>query len=141
MVDKKDNLQIKRIYKEPSLDDGFRVLVDRLWPRGVKKERANIDLWLKEVAPSPELRKWFCHKEERFPEFRKHYLEELQTDPLHQAQVEILQQKLKEGRVTLLYAAKDEKHNHAIVLYEFLQSTLSNQSHIKSDSKTLRNQQ
>lgn len=96
------------------------MLIDRLWPRGISKEYANIDLWMKEIAPSPDLRKWFAHNPLHFPRFRKEYVKELQEDPVHQEQVEILQQKLIENPVTLLYAAKDEKHNHAVVLYEFL---------------------
>lgn len=114
------NLKMKRIYEAPELDDSFRVLVDRLWPRGVKKEAAKVDLWMKEIAPSPELRKWFCHDPELFPQFREYYLNELEEDPLHKEQVEILKQKVMEEPVTLLYAAKDLVHNHAIVLYEFL---------------------
>lgn len=116
----KQYLQIKRVYESPSPDDGFRVLIDRLWPRGVSKEHANIDLWMKDIAPNPELRKWFAHNPLNFPLFREEYIKELQEDPVHQEQVEILQQKLTENLVTLLYAAKDEKHNHAVVLYEFL---------------------
>ncbi len=114
------NFKMKRIYEAHEPDDGFRVLVDRLWPRGVKKEAAKVDLWMKEIAPSPELRKWFCHDPELFPQFREYYLNELKEDPLHKERVEFLKQKVMEGPVTLLYAAKDQVHNHAIVLYQFL---------------------
>lgn len=116
----KHKLQLKRIYEAATPDDGCRVLIDRLWPRGISKEKANIHLWLKEAAPSPELRKSFCHIPERFPNFKEQYVRELQTDPLHKEQLEIIQQKLNESTVTLLYAAKDEKYNHAIVLYDYL---------------------
>lgn len=111
---------MKRIYEPPTTNDGLRVLIDRLWPRGIAKEKAKVDLWLKEIAPSPELRKWFSHNPERFSQFREHYLKELQEDPVHKEQVEILQQKMTERPVTLLYAAKDCVHNHAVILYEFL---------------------
>lgn len=116
----KQNFKIKRIYETPAPEDGYRVLIDRLWPRGIKKEQAKVDLWMKEIAPSQELRKWFCHDPELFPQFREYYLNELTEDPLHKEQVEILKQKLMEEPVTLMYAAKDQVHNHAIVLYEFL---------------------
>lgn len=111
-------INIKRIYDEPADGDGQRILVDRLWPRGVSKERAAIDLWLKEIAPSPELRVWFNHQPERFAEFRQKYLDELAENPA----VTTLQTKQTEGgNVTLLYAAKDPKINHAAVLKEYLE--------------------
>lgn len=122
MVILKNNFQLKRIYEIPMLDDGSRILIDRLWPRGVAKEKAKVDLWLKEVAPSPELRKWFCHDPERFQDFREYYVKELQDDPVHQEQIKLLEQKLTESPVTLLYAAKDPVHNHAVVLHEFLKN-------------------
>jgi len=110
-------VQIKRIYEPPSKEDGFRLLVDRLWPRGVSKERAALNGWMKDISPSPELRKWFCHKEEHFKEFKTHYLAELRHNPA----VQELQTILKEHKtVTLLYGARDPKINHAIVLLEFL---------------------
>ena len=108
---------IKRIYDEPSTKDGYRVLVDRLWPRGVSKERAQVDTWLKEVAPSPELRTWFAHDPERFKEFSIRYEKELRTNPA----VKQLRDSLKEHtNVTLLYGARDPKVNHATVLMKYL---------------------
>lgn len=110
-------IKIKRIYESPSVEDGLRILVDRLWPRGVKKEQAHIDYWYKEITPSNDLRKWFAHKEENFEKFSELYREELRS------QEEILEQIKKwsaEKPVTLIYAAKDPKINHAIVLKKVL---------------------
>ncbi|MDQ1059085.1 uncharacterized protein YeaO (DUF488 family) [Arthrobacter globiformis] len=108
---------IKRIYEEPADDDGFRVLVDRLWPRGVSKERAQLELWLKEVAPSPPLRQEFAHMQERFEDFRVRYEDELAGNP---AVDQLLELAAKHRKVTLLYAARDPEVNHARVLLEFL---------------------
>ncbi len=110
-------LQIKRIYDEPATTDGMRVLVDRLWPRGMTKQRAAADVWLKDVAPSPELRAWFGHRPERFAEFAARYTEELQANP---AVDELRRLVAQSPRCTLLYAAKDARINHAVVLREFL---------------------
>jgi len=114
----KTELRMKRVYVEPSEDDGRRILVDRLWPRGLAKEKAKVDLWLKDVAPSNELRKWFGHDPQRWPEFKRRYAEELRTlgEPLA-----LLRQEAKHGAVTLLYGARDEEHNEAVVLLELLQ--------------------
>lgn len=112
------NIQIKRIYDEPADEDGYRVLVDRLWPRGVSKEDAQLDEWMKEITPSPELRKWFNHEPDKFEEFKKRYEHELASK--HKP-VEKLLDIAENHKVTLLYAAKDETHNHAIVLKEFLE--------------------
>jgi uncharacterized protein YeaO (DUF488 family) len=111
-------IHLKRAYEEPSKTDGLRVLVERLWPRGLTKERAAVDLWLKEVAPSPELRKWFGHDPARWEGFQERYRRELgeKADA-----VRLLKQKAKEGPVTLVYAARDEEHNGALVLKRFLQ--------------------
>jgi uncharacterized protein YeaO (DUF488 family) len=111
-------LHIKRVYAEPSEDDGRRILVDRLWPRGLTKEKAKVDLWLKEIAPSNELRKWFGHDPKRWLEFKRRYLEELKTlsGPLA-----LLRQEASRGTITLLYGARDEEHNEAVVLLELLQ--------------------
>lgn len=106
-------IKIKRIYEAPSKDDGFRVLVDRLWPRGVSKEKAKIDLWLKDIAPSDTLRKWFGHKEERWGEFKNRYLKELKDKKELVEQIKVMN---KKDTVTLLYAAKDEARNNAIIL-------------------------
>ena len=112
-------IQIKRIYEPKEDGDGFRVLVDRLWPRGLSKLKAALDLWNKAVAPSPELRQWFNHEEEKWPEFRRRYLEELKRNPeaLESLWNEIKDQKI----VTLLYGARDEAHNQAVLLKEFLE--------------------
>lgn len=115
-------IHLKRIYDAPSPDDGFRVLVDRLWPRGVSKERARIDLWLKEVAPSDALRKAFCHEVSRWEEFRKGYRAELEANP---AAVQVLLDAARGGTVTLLFGAKDEEHNQAVVLAEYVNERLS----------------
>ena len=110
-------IQVKRIYDLPSEDDGFRILVDRLWPRGVKREDARIDLWAKQVAPTSELRKWFGHDPKKFDEFKTRYVEELQANS---ASVSSIFDSTKEQPITLLYAARDPTCNHAIVLRSFL---------------------
>jgi uncharacterized protein YeaO (DUF488 family) len=115
-------LKIKRIYDPTTKADGCRVLVDRLWPRGVTKEQAAIDEWLKDIAPSPELRDWFGHKPDRFEEFRVCYQAEL-ADNAAVPRIEELE--TGDRTVTLLYAAKDLKHNHAVVLKEFLQNHMN----------------
>ena len=109
-------VRLKRAYEDPAKADGQRVLVDRIWPRGVAKTEAKIDVWLKEVAPSTELRKWFGHKPERWAEFRARYRRELKDNPAVQA----LRQIMAEGPVTLVYGAKDSLHNQAVVLAEYL---------------------
>jgi len=110
-------IQLKRAYEEPSPSDGQRILVERLWPRGVTKEKAALDLWLKDIAPSPELRKWFGHDPARWTQFQQKYRKELQNHP---DEVALLRRKAKQGRITLIYAAKDEEHNGALVLKEYL---------------------
>jgi len=114
-------LRIKRIYDTPEASDGWRVLVDRLWPRGVSKEEAALNEWLKDIAPSPELREWFGHDPEKFAEFRAKYRHEL----AHSSAVEAILQHTKEGAVTLLYAAKDPKINHAVVLQKYIEDQLN----------------
>ena len=108
---------IKRVYEKPSRRDGLRVLVDRLWPRGLSKEVPKVDLWMKELAPSTDLRKWFAHDVKRWPEFRRRYAKELEQNALLVAELEALAQK---GKVTLLFGAKDEAHNQAVALAAFL---------------------
>ena len=108
-------IKIKRVYEEPTTSDGRRVLVDRLWPRGVTKADAALDEWNKEVAPSSGLREWFGHKPEKFELFRERYLDELEDNDAARQ----LQQAT--GTITLIYAAKDPEHNHALVLKEFLE--------------------
>ncbi|KRE66772.1 MarR family transcriptional regulator [Arthrobacter sp. Soil736] len=116
------SFRIKRIYDDPADDDGCRVLVDRLWPRGVTKERAGLELWLKDIAPSPPLRQEFAHMQERFADFRAQYEDELENNP---AVEQLLDLAARHKRVTLLYAAKDPEVNHARVPLEFLQDRSS----------------
>jgi len=110
-------IKIKRVYDDASPDDGFRVLVDRLWPRGVKKENAHVDLWLKDVAPSTELREWFGHDPDKWAEFRRRYDAELKD---HRGELDDLKSKAKHGTLTLVYGAKDTEHNNAVVLKDML---------------------
>lgn len=110
-------IRVKRVYEPPSAGDGTRVLVDRLWPRGLSKERAAVHLWLKEVAPSAGLREWFGHDPARWEEFRRLYRLELSGKP---DLLRTLREKEKEGTLTLVYAARDEARNNAIVLKELL---------------------
>ena len=111
-------IQVKRIYEEPYRSDGFRVLVDRLWPRGISKERAALDLWMKTVAPSTELRQWFGHDPKRWKEFVKRYRAELRDHPSELAE---LRSHANKGALTLLFGARDSEHNEAIVLKEALE--------------------
>jgi uncharacterized protein YeaO (DUF488 family) len=110
------SLRIKRVYQRPAPEDGVRILVDRLWPRGLRKEAAALDHWCKDIAPSPELRKWFDHREDRFDEFRTRYRLELKGN----AALADFRKLTKSGKVTLLYAAHDEAVNHAVVLAEYI---------------------
>ena len=109
------NIKIKRVYEPRDKDDGLRILVDRLWPRGLTKEKASVDLWLKDIAPSTDLRKWFGHDPSKWQEFKKRYLKELKGNS---EQVQLLKQEVDKGTVTLVYGAKDEEHNEALVLQE-----------------------
>ncbi|MER7195106.1 DUF488 domain-containing protein [Streptomyces flaveolus] len=109
----------RRVYEEPSPRDGKRVLVDRLWPRGVSKEAAHLDKWLKDVAPSTGLRRWYHHDPERFAEFRRRYVAEL-DDPEHEQAVQELRDLMAHDRVTLLTATKDADHSEAAVLAQWL---------------------
>lgn len=110
-------IRTKRIYDVPSRNDGYRALVDRLWPRGIKKEKAGIDLWLKDAAPSDELRKWFNHEPQKWGDFKKRYFAELEHK---RGILKPIIEKLEEG-VTLLYSAKDREHNNALALKEYLE--------------------
>lgn len=112
-------LKIKRVYDDVSNQDGKRILIDRVWPRGIKKEELKHDEWYKDIAPSTELRKWFDHDEEKWTDFKKKYKKELES---HQDTLEDIRKDADGHNVTLLYAAKDEKHNHAIVLKEVLEN-------------------
>ena len=110
-------IRIKRVYEKRSDADGMRILVDRLWPRGLTKEKAAVDLWLKNIAPSTELRKWFGHDPNKWKEFIKRYRMELKKN---KEQALLLKEQAGHGTVTLLYGAKDEQHNEAIVLKQVL---------------------
>src|SRR5690242_16560937 len=110
---------IKRVYDQPEPGDGTRILVDRLWPRGLSKERAKVDFWLKEVAPSNDLRKWFGHDSEKFSEFRRRYQAELESESGQEALAR-LRDLARQGKVTLLFAAHDTEHNNAVVLRDVL---------------------
>jgi uncharacterized protein YeaO (DUF488 family) len=111
-------IQLKRAYDQPSKSDGTRILVDRLWPRGVTKAKARIDLWPKEIAPSPELRKWFHREGADWKEFRRRYLAELKN---HRDEIELLRSKIRQGPVTLVFSARDSEQNHAVILKEILE--------------------
>ena len=113
------DIAVKRIYEAPAIADGQRVLVDRIWPRGVRKEDAALTLWLKEIAPSDELRKWFGHEPGRRAEFQERYRAELEGNGEAVAQLRGL---LRDGKVTLLYGAHDEAHNNAVALAGFLEA-------------------
>jgi uncharacterized protein YeaO (DUF488 family) len=110
-------IKIKRIYAPPAEDDGFRILVDRLWPRGLTKEKAKVDLWLKEIAPSDQLRKWYAHDPKKWGEFRKKYFMELD---LKKELANQIIQKTKKQDVTLLYSSKEENINNAVALKEYI---------------------
>ncbi|MGB6452494.1 MAG: DUF488 domain-containing protein [Steroidobacteraceae bacterium] len=112
-------IRLKRVYGPPSPDDGLRILVDRLWPRGLTKDAARIDLWLKDIAPSAALRQWFGHDPARWPEFRKRYRAELAANP--EATASLRGAMKSEKQVTLLFGAKDEERNNAVVLREALE--------------------
>jgi uncharacterized protein YeaO (DUF488 family) len=113
------NVRLKRAYEKPARDDGIRILIDRLWPRGVRKADAELDQWVKEIAPSTALRKWFGHDAARWPEFRRRYAEEIRQHPDELGQLRDLARK---GPVTLVYSAHDELHNDAVVLRKLLLS-------------------
>ncbi|MET3755330.1 uncharacterized protein YeaO (DUF488 family) [Rhizobium binae] len=110
-------MRIKRIYEPKEDKDGTRILVDRLWPRGLKKQGAAVDAWLKDIAPSPALRRWFGHDPAKWSEFQRRYREELKKNS---SAVEELERRIGHSDATLLYAAKDQAHNHAIVLQRFI---------------------
>jgi uncharacterized protein YeaO (DUF488 family) len=111
-------VQIKRVYDEPRAADGTRILIDRLWPRGVSKAKAKVDLWLKDIAPSTPLRQWFGHDPGKWEEFKKRYKAELDHSSEAVAQ---LREYMAKGTVTLVYGAKDQEHNDAVVLQEYVE--------------------
>lgn len=114
-------IKLKRIYERPEVTDGLRILVDRLWPRGVRRSTANVDIWIKEVGPSDELRKWFAHEQKKFPQFKKRYLKELQENRAFEKLFDLV---LTNDTVTLLFSASDVEHNNAVVLWGALQVAL-----------------
>ncbi len=113
------DIYVKRVYETPQQSDGIRILVDRLWPRGLTREKAKIDLWLKTIAPTSALRTWFGHDALKWEEFKKRYHDELKKNA---GVVVLLNNEIKKGKVTLVYGARDEKHNNALVLRDFLLS-------------------
>jgi uncharacterized protein YeaO (DUF488 family) len=115
------DIRLKRAYEPAAPGDGYRVLIDRLWPRGVSRQRAQLDCWAKELSPSAELRRWFGHEPERFEQFRRSYIEELHDQ---RPRLAALRRKAREGTLTLVYAAQDEQHNDAVVLAEVLRRGL-----------------
>ena len=115
------DVRLRRAYEPASADDGYRVLVDRLWPRGVSKEQAKLDEWDQELAPSSQLRKWFGHEPDRFPEFRRRYIDELRANGPRLRQ---LRRRANSGTLTLVYSAHDREHNDAVVLAEVLRRGL-----------------
>ncbi|MCI0661181.1 MAG: DUF488 family protein [Acidobacteria bacterium] len=115
-------IKLKRAYDPPSKSDGMRILVERLWPRGVTQEKANVQMWLKEIAPSAELRKWYKHDVSKWEEFQRRYRDELAKKGEMIKEIEVLAAK---GPVTLVYAARDESHNSALVLKRFIESRKS----------------
>jgi len=119
MTSQKLSVALKRAYDEPVASDGTRVLVERLWPRGISKERAHIDLWLKQIAPSTELRKWYNHDVQKFQEFRHRYEAELQSDAAQKALTK-LREIAEQGQLTLILAARDVEHSSAAILRELL---------------------
>jgi uncharacterized protein YeaO (DUF488 family) len=110
---------VRRVYDPPQEEDGLRVLVDRLWPRGLSKDAARVDLWLKDIAPSDALRKWYGHDPSRWDEFRRRYFSELEA---HRERLEELKERARRGRVTLLFGARDEERNNAVALRQYLES-------------------
>lgn len=111
-------MQVKRVYEAPAKSDGYRVLVDRVWPRGVKKEQLGVDAWLKQLAPSTSLRKWFEHDPAKWHEFKRRYFRELSE---HHEDIRELREKARKGQVTLVFAAKETEFNNAVALKEYLQ--------------------
>jgi uncharacterized protein YeaO (DUF488 family) len=130
-----DMIRLKRVYSAPSGRDGLRVLVDRVWPRGVRKERARIALWLKETAPSVPLRKWFGHDPAKWKEFRRRYRRELKASSQGEMLIDLARQ-ARRRTVTLLYGAVDEQHNQAVVLKEWLEQYKAPNKAVRSHRKS-----
>ena len=115
-------IKVKRIYDDKAEDDGVRVLVDRVWPRGISKENANLDEWLKNIGPTKKLREWFNHDADKFEDFKKKYIKELENNDEQNEELKTLEGMVKDARkdVVILFGAKDEKHNQAVVLQSYL---------------------
>lgn len=118
---KRITIRIKRVYDEPEKADGRRILVDRLWARGLSKQKAKVDVWVKEIAPSTELRRWYGHDPNKWAEFKSRYAAELQANP---GQVEGILEEVREGVVTFLYSSKEERLNNAVALKEYIESII-----------------
>lgn len=125
MKGKRITIRIKRVYEEPEESDGCRVLVDRLWARGLSKEKAKVDIWVKEIAPSTELRRWYGHDPEKWPEFKLKYAAELEANP---ARVEELVAEVEAGTVTFLYSSKEDRLNNAVALKEYIESIIQDKT-------------
>jgi uncharacterized protein YeaO (DUF488 family) len=126
------NINLKRVYEKPDPQDGTRVLVDRLWPRGLKKGEAGVDVWIKEIAPSNELRKWYAHERHKWPEFKERYFRELNGN---QEAVQRLAELVSGGRITLLFSTREMELNNAVALKEYLEKSwfLEERSGIRED--------
>lgn len=116
------SIQLKRVYDVPSREDGFRILIDRLWPRGVSKEKAHVEDWIKDIGPSHDLRKWFQHDPDKFVSFKRKYLHELKSGDQREALKKLKQIVRTHDVVTLVFATRETKHNHAVVLKELIDS-------------------
>lgn len=119
-------IKTKRVYEQPDKDDGTRILVDRLWPRGLSKEKAQVDLWLKEIAPGTELRDWFGHDPKKWVQFRRRYFRELTVNT---AALEPIIEAGRHGPVTLMYSSHDMKHNNAVALKDFVEGQIGKTEH------------
>jgi uncharacterized protein YeaO (DUF488 family) len=128
-------VRLKRAYEPPATTDGYRVLIDRLWPRGVTRDKAHLDEWAKELAPTAELRRWFGHDPARFGEFRRRYTEELSA---HEEKLQELRRRARETTVTLVYGARDTEHNDAVVLAELLREETHPTGNVKKGRRARR---
>jgi uncharacterized protein YeaO (DUF488 family) len=129
------DVRLKRAYEPASAEDGYRVLVDRLWPRGISKEQAALDGWEKDLSPSSELRQWFGHEPGRFPGFRRRYIDELRA---RRGRLQELRRRARSGRLTLVYAARDEERNEAVVLAEVIRRGLPGNDRREAEGRSSR---
>ncbi len=125
-------IQAKRIYRKPEVTDGLRVLVDRLWPRGVRRSTANVDIWIKEIGPSDDLRKWFAHERDKYQRFKERYVKELKKNPAFEDMAEMAR---TNDPLTLLFSASDEKHNNAMVLLQVLKREMKKKPKLRGAPK------